>query len=123
MINKKAWDSLPAHLQTVIKTAAEATMSWMFSFLEYESYFATKKFIDKGIKITRLDDASMEKLQKMVNRLMLKYSQQNPLYAKVAYSQLKFLQDSAKWRETSSPFSYGRNPKLPDLQAIKDCIK
>ncbi|MBU2645119.1 TRAP transporter substrate-binding protein DctP [bacterium] len=123
MINKKAWDALSPRLQTMVRTAAEATMSWMFSFLEYESYSATKKFIDKGIKITRLDDASLAKLQDMAQELILKYSAENPLYAKIAYSQMKFLQDSAKWREVSSPFTYGRNVPVPLIDDVKKYLK
>jgi TRAP-type mannitol/chloroaromatic compound transport system substrate-binding protein len=123
MINKKAWDALSPRLQTVIRTAAEATMSWMFSFLEYESYFATKKFADHGIKITRLDQVSLDKLQTISQNLIAKYSKENPLYAKVAYSQMKFLADSAKWREVSAPFSYGRIVEVPILEELEAATK
>lgn len=123
MINKKAWDRLPEHLKTVIKVAAEATMFRLLSFFEVLSYDAVRKFEEKGTKIIRLDDASLERMQKMANESLLKYSKENPLYAKIAYSQFKFLERSARWREASSPFSYGRVPPLPDLDAIKACIK
>jgi len=123
MINKEAWDALSPRLQTIIRTAAEATMSWMFSFLEYESYFATQKFVDHGIKITRLDQASLDKLQTISQNLIAKYSKENPLYAKVAYSQMKFLADSAKWREVSTPFSYGRIVEVPILDELEAAAK
>lgn len=123
MINKKAYEALSPKLQTLIRTAAESTMSWMFSYLEYESYGATKKFIDHGIKLTRLDDASLAELQKISEELILEYAKENPLYAKVAYSQLKFMADSREWRDVSSPFSYGRSFEAPNLEKIKAQIK
>jgi len=123
MINKKAFEKLSPRLQRLVRTSAEATMSWMFSFLEYESYAATNKFIDAGIKLTRLDDESLAKLQKISQDLILKYSKENPLYAKIAYSQMKFLKDSAKWREVSSPYSYGRNVAVPLIDQVKQYVK
>jgi TRAP-type mannitol/chloroaromatic compound transport system substrate-binding protein len=123
MINKKAWDALSPKLQTVVRTAAEATMSWMFGFLEYESYLATKKFVDAGIKITRLDQESLDKLQDISQKLIARYAKENPLYAKVAYSQMKFLEDSAMWREVSAPFSYGRIVDVPGLKELEAAAK
>jgi TRAP-type mannitol/chloroaromatic compound transport system substrate-binding protein len=123
MINKKAWDSLPKKYQRIIKTAAAETRFWMFSMLEYKCYDATKQFVDKGITITRYDESTMEKLQTLVNNAIIKYSQENPIYAKVAYSQFKFLKDSVHWRNVSSPYSYGRNPIIPDLNILKKELK
>jgi TRAP-type mannitol/chloroaromatic compound transport system substrate-binding protein len=122
MINKKAWDSLPDHLKQVVQTAAEATRFWMYSMLEYKCYEATKAFVDKGTTITRYTDEDLDKLQTLVNDAILKYSEENPLYAKVAYSQFKFLEDSKYWRQVSSPYTYGHNPKLPNLNDLKKAI-
>ena len=120
MINKKAFDALPKRLQTLVRTAAEATMSWMFSYLEHESYAATQKFIESGVEVTRLPDADLEKLQTMAQNLMVEYARENPLYAKVAYSQMKFLAESNQWREVSSPYSYGRGVDVPILDTLKE---
>jgi hypothetical protein len=33
------------------------------------------------------------------------------------------LKDFSAWRSIADPFSFGRNPELPDLEAIKAHIK
>ncbi len=120
MINKKVWDELPDQYKTVLKHAAMANMLWSFTWFEYSCIDATQKFIDKGIKITRLKDEDLEKIDSMVDKYMVESAQENPLFAKVAYSQMKFLRDISQWRSIATPFTYGRNPStLPDMEAIK----
>lgn len=123
MINKKAWDDLGPELQEVFKIAAMANFTWSFSFYAYGNIEGTQKFIDNGTEITRLNDADLAKLQQFTNQHTLESAKENPLFAKVAYSQLKFLQDYKAWRSIAEPFSFGRNPELPDLEAIKAQIK
>jgi len=123
MINKKAWDQLPDHLKVALKYAAMASFVESFTFFEYGAIEGTQKFLDKGIKITRLSDEDLVKLQEIANKHTLEACKQNPLFAKVAYSQFKFLKDVSQWRDIASPFTYGRNPTLPDLEAMKAYIK
>jgi TRAP-type mannitol/chloroaromatic compound transport system substrate-binding protein len=123
MINKKVWDGLTPHQKEILKTAATANFLWSYTFFEFNNIGATKKFLDKGIKITRLSDADINKIQKIVNKHTLDSCKENPLFAKVAYSQYKFLKDYSQWRSIAQPFSHGRNFELPDLDAIKACIK
>jgi TRAP-type mannitol/chloroaromatic compound transport system substrate-binding protein len=123
MINKKKWDELSDHMRNLLKTAAMANFTWGFTFFEYESIDGTKKFLDKGIKVTRLGDADLAELQKLTNQLTLESCKENPLFAKVAHSQFKYLKDISTWRDIASPFTYGRNPELPDLDAMKAFVK
>ena len=124
MINKKSWDALPDRLKVILKTCAMANFAWGFSFFEYEAIGGTKKFLDKGIKVTRLSDEDLAKLESFTKKRTLEMCKKNPLFAKVAYSQFKYLKDVSTWRTFSTPFTYGRNSKLrPDLEAIKAYIK
>lgn len=124
IINKeKVWDKLSPERKEMLKTAAMANFLWSYTFLEYQNIAATKKFSDKGIKITRLNNADVEAIQKLVNKHTLASCKENPLFAKIAYSQYKFLQDFAQWRSISQPFSHGRNVVPPDMGAIKAAIK
>jgi TRAP-type mannitol/chloroaromatic compound transport system substrate-binding protein len=123
MINKAAWDGLSDNLKQLLKTCAMANFVWSFTFFEHGSIEGTKKFVDKGIEITRLDDKSMAELQRLTNQHTLESCKENPLFAKVAYSQFKFLKDLSQWRAIGQPFTYGSNRELPDLDAIKACIK
>ncbi|WP_299977975.1 TRAP transporter substrate-binding protein DctP [Desulfobacula sp.] len=119
MINKKAWDSLPAKTQELLKTIAAATFGWTYTYYEYSSAIATQKFLDKGIQVTRLSDEDLDKIQELSWKHLLESSKENPMFAKIAYSQLNFMKIEAKWRSIASPFTAGRNPVLPDLEAIK----
>jgi TRAP-type mannitol/chloroaromatic compound transport system substrate-binding protein len=123
MIGKKPWDDLPDHLKATIKAAATANLAWTFAYYEFNAIDGTKKFLDKGIKVTRLSDADIKKLQEISNKIALETCKRSPTFAKVIYSQYKYLKDVAQWRNMASPFSYGRNPVLPDLEAIKAYIK
>jgi TRAP-type mannitol/chloroaromatic compound transport system substrate-binding protein len=123
MINKKAWDELPDDLKTLLKTVAMATFAWSFTWYEHGAIDATKNFLDHGIKVTRLGDKDLEELQKLANKHTLEECRKNPLFAKIAYSQFKHLENISQWRSIALPFTYGRNPVLPDLDAIKACIK
>ncbi len=120
MINKKAWDQLPEDLKTVVKTAAMANFIWSFTHFEYGNIDAVKKFLAKGTKITRLDDKALDRIQELANKYMVEEAKRNPLFAEIAYSQVKFLKDIAQWRAISTPFTYGRNPKsMPKLEDLK----
>lgn len=124
MINKKVWDGLSPHQQALLKGAAMANFLWSYTFLEYSNIDATKKFLDKGIKITHLSDADVSKIQELVNKHTLDSCKENPFFAKVAYSQYSFLRDFSQWRSIAQPFAFGRNlPTPPDLEAMKGYIK
>lgn len=123
MINKKSWDKLPDRLKTALKTAAMANCVWTLSFMEGNAITAVQKFLDKGIKVTSLPISDVDEIQKIANEYNIQSCKENPLFAKVAYSQYKFLKDIGRWREMSTPFSYGSNRPLPDLEQIKACIK
>lgn len=123
MVNKKAWDKLPDHLKTTLRTAALATCAWSFTFYEHGAIGGTKKFVDAGIKVTRLSNDDLKTLRKIAQKKILETCEGHPLFAKVIHSQYTFLKDVSKWRAFSSPFSYGENYELPDLDAIKAHIK
>jgi TRAP-type mannitol/chloroaromatic compound transport system substrate-binding protein len=123
MISKKVWDGLSPRQREILKTAATANFLWSYTFLEYNNIDATKKFLDKGTVITRLNDGDVNKIQEIVNKHTMDSCKENPLFAKVAYSQYKFLNDYSQWRSIAQPFSFGRNPILPDLNAIKGYVK
>jgi len=123
MINKKEWDKLTPNTQALLKNIAMANFLWSSTFWEHSNITGTKKWIEKGVKITRLPAEDIAKLEKFRNKHIEDLSEQNPDFAKVAYAQFNFLKDVEKWREISSPFSYGRNQVLPDLEKIKSYIK
>ena len=124
MVNKKAWNGLSEDLKAKILVATQATNTWAFTFYDYTSIEATQKFLDKGIKITRLSNEDLRILNKAINKYTLEEAKKNPFFAKVAYSMFKYQKDSYKWHKIASPYHYAKDPALiPDLDALKACIK
>ncbi|TFH58103.1 MAG: ABC transporter substrate-binding protein, partial [Gemmatimonadales bacterium] len=110
MINKAAFDKLPDRAKFMFKEAAMATMMWSWTYFEYSSGEYTRKFKDKGIQMTKLDDATMSQIQGLADKYMLADAEANPDYTKIAFSQAKYFKDFAEWRTIQSPFEFGRNP-------------
>ncbi len=110
MINKAAYDKLPDRVKFMFKEAAMATMMWSYTYFEYSSGEYTRKFKDKGIKMTKLDDATMVKIQALADKYLLADAEANPDHTKIAFSQAKYFKDLAEWRTIQTPFTFGRNP-------------
>jgi len=116
LINKKAWEGLPDDLKKIVEYAAMADTMFITTKLEYENTHAVKKFLDKGIIITRLPDKDIERFQEIYNEVLIEACKKNALLAEILRSQVKYLKDFAVWREMTSPLSFGRNMKnLPEL--------
>jgi len=111
MISKKSWDKLSDKAKFTFKESAMATMMWSWTYWEYGSGEYTKKFKEAGTNITRLDDATLDKIQDLSWKLILEDAEKNPDHAKIAYSQLRFFKNMAEWRNIQAPFMYGRTPK------------
>lgn len=121
MINKANWDKLSPETQEKLKIAADATMLWSLANTEKRATEAYQAFKDKGIEITRLDDAALDNIQTMANQTIEEVACENPSSAKIYASMLTYLQDYSKWRDASAPFNLGRTPKGPDLEKISAC--
>jgi TRAP-type mannitol/chloroaromatic compound transport system substrate-binding protein len=123
MINKAAFDKLPDRAKFMFKEAAMATMMWSWTYFEYSSGEYTRKFKEKGIKMTKLDDTTMAKIQELADKYMIADAEANPDYAKIAFSQAKYFKDFEEWRTIQSPFMFGRNPAhLDNIYAKLEAI-
>lgn len=121
MINKSAWDALSPATQEKLKIAADATMVWSLAYTEKRSTEAYKAFEAAGTEITRLDDATLERIQLMANETIEQVACENPTSARVYASMLQYLEDYSSWRDATAPFNMGRTPDGPDLAKIEAC--
>jgi TRAP-type mannitol/chloroaromatic compound transport system substrate-binding protein len=123
MINKKAFDKLPERIKFIFKEAAMSTMMWSWTYFEYSSGEYTRKFTDKGIKTTHLDDATLDQIHFFAYKYMLEDAEKNPDYTRIAFSQAKYFKDFAEWREIQYPFEFGRTPpKLDELYSKLEAL-
>jgi len=114
MVNKKSYDKLPERVQFMFKEAAMATMMWAWTFFEYSSAEYTRKFIEKGTTITRLDDETLKKIHDISYKYLIEDAEANPDHAKIAFSMAKYFKDFDIWRNIQHPFMYGRTPPKMD---------
>ncbi|MBA1149245.1 TRAP transporter substrate-binding protein DctP [Ectothiorhodospiraceae bacterium WFHF3C12] len=124
MINKEVWNKLSPELQSVMKIAARETLMWSLAYYEKTALEAVNKFKEAGVEVHKLSDEELERIQQIANEALVEASCDNPLYAEIAYSQVKFLADYADWRELQQPFGFGRNlSSLPDAGKIESCME
>jgi TRAP-type mannitol/chloroaromatic compound transport system substrate-binding protein len=118
MINKKAWDSLPKNVQLKLQAAAMATFAYTLALYDWDSAVYTKKFIDKGTKVSQLEPAALAEIQKMSYAIYEKEAAKNPLFAKLAYSQFQTMEMLQIWRDKQKGFHY-MPEKVPNMQVLK----
>lgn len=123
MINNDCWESLGEDLQAKLKVAARASMISSLAYFERRSNEGTKAFQDAGVEIIRWSDEALEKTQKLALETIVEAACADKMTAKIYESQVAYLEDYALWRGMSEPFSLGRNPPLPDLEAIRACVE
>ncbi|WP_372070328.1 TRAP transporter substrate-binding protein DctP (plasmid) [Tistrella mobilis] len=122
MINKKFWDGLPKDVQTKLKIAADATLSWSIAYYEHDAVEAVRKFKEAGTEVVQLPAEDVAKLQEISNQALVDEACANPLFAKIAASQVEYMADYAEWRGMAGDFAMGRNlSKLPDVAKLKSC--
>ena len=119
MINKAAFNKLPDKTKFMFKEAAMATMMWAYTYFEYSSGEYTNKFKEKGIKMTKLDDATLTKIHELGYKYLIADAEANPDHAKIAFSQAKYFKDLAEWRSIQAPFTWGRTPPNFDATYAK----
>lgn len=124
MIGQEVWEGLSDKQKFILETAAQATMAWSISHFEKASTEAVQTFIDAGVTINTLSDEEMAEIQTIANKVLADEACANPLFAKVAASQLQYLQDYTTWRDMQGEFALGRNlTEFPDIEKIKGCAE
>jgi TRAP-type mannitol/chloroaromatic compound transport system substrate-binding protein len=111
MINMKSWNALSDDLKEIVRIAAMATGIYTYARWEYESIEATKKFLEHGTEITKLDEKTLEMIQQYANEYVEENAAKDPMFKKVAQSYYGFFKDFEQWRsmEQSGNFGFGRN--------------
>ncbi len=111
IINKDAWNSLPDDLKDVVTQAGRATTAYMSAWYAHSNIKATQDFIKAGTVMTHLDDASMDKLTTMINKVLSEEAKKNPDFAMVLKSQVDYMKGYAAVRSYEAPYTFGFNPK------------
>jgi len=120
MINKDAWNKLPAEFKKYIDIAAQAGCSYMSSWYENDNASAIEKFRKAGTQTFKLNNEELKALEAYSWEYLLEEGQRNPDFLKVAVSQFQYLKDFRVTRDKQDPFGQGRNPfTIPNLPGLK----
>jgi len=120
VFNLDAYNNLPDDLKEVIKSASMETMVEKTTFMVYQDALATEFFIKEGVEINKLTTEEIDEIEEVKHSIQEDLAAKNPDYAMVLKSMIDYQKMFAPYRESASPFLFGRNPKsYPVLPEIK----
>ena len=120
MINKGAWDKLPADLKVIVEKAAQANVAYMSSWYETGNIEALELFRKAGSQIFKLSNDELKQIEAYSWEYLVDEAAKNPDFQNAALSMFQFLKDFQATRDSQEPFTQGRNPfTWPNLPGLK----
>jgi TRAP-type mannitol/chloroaromatic compound transport system substrate-binding protein len=120
-VNMNSYNKLPDELKPLLEYATKISYLMSYGKWEYSNIEAVRKFKKAGTKITKLDNETIEELEKHTVLLAEKEAERNPDFLKVAKSLYSFLKGYSEWRSMSEPYGQGKVhkywPKFVDENA------
>lgn len=101
IINKQAWESLPADLQKIVETASMAANQWMYSQFEAKNLAALVKLRKHDIEVLPFPPKVLEKLRVLAKETLEEEAAADPAFAKVYQSYRAFQQQADDWDAVS----------------------
>ena len=96
MINQQAWESLPADLQAIVKTACQAATLDMLSDFTYNNGVALKRLIDEhDISLRRFPNEVLYQLKAINDELLKEMANESELMGRI-YASLMAYSDTVK---------------------------
>jgi len=103
LINKKAWESLPPDLQTIIKCAAADCYIWSLGEFDSLNGDALKELVDKhGVIVLKFPEDVLSELKKLSKEVMEKEAAKSPKMKKIYESFDNFRAKSSFWTKVST---------------------
>lgn len=113
MVNKTAYESLPADLQAIITYAARAMNMDMYDSFTVNNRRAFNELIDnQGVQLKRLPDEVLERFYTISQDVYEKQAAADPMFKKVYESYKAFLEDSADYQKITEHTYYDIREKL-----------
>ena len=110
LINKAAWDSLPADLQAIVSEAAAACNQVSFAWCNANNAEALKDLVDNhGVKVERLSSKIIERLREVTFDTLATLSDKDPLAKKVNDQYFEFKKRVDSWLNTSEAVVLNEN--------------
>lgn len=130
-VNMDSYNKLPDELKPLLEYATKVSYIMSFAKWEYSNIDAIETFTKAGTKITKLEDETIEELERLTAQLAEQEADKNPDFLKVAKSQYNFLKAYSQWRSHSKPYGQGKvhkywpsfvdeNPQFPWITDKRD---
>ena len=102
MVNKKAWNSLPADLKAIVKAAALENYVWSLAEFDAKNGEALNEMIQKhGVKLRKFPDDVLAQLKKLSKEVLEEEAKKTPMMKKIYASFLKFQEKMVPWTKVS----------------------
>jgi TRAP-type mannitol/chloroaromatic compound transport system substrate-binding protein len=106
MVNKPAFEALPADLQAIVTYAARAVNQDMLDSYTANNSRALKELIAQGVQIKRLPDEVLKRFYEIAQDVYAKQAAQDPQFKKVLDSYMAFMKDAAPYQKISEQTYY-----------------
>jgi len=106
MVNKPAFEALPADLQAIVTYAARTVNQDMLDSYTANNSRALKELIAQGVQIKRLPDEVLKRFYEIAQDVYAKQAEQDPQFKKVLDSYMAFMKDSAPYQKISEQTYY-----------------
>ena len=106
-INKKKYDELPKHLQTIMQCASYRLNLWMLSEFEAKNSFYLEKIVNESdIEVRQFSDEVLKQLRIYTNEVINEMVEADPFAKKVYESYNAFRKRAVKWSELTEKVFY-----------------
>ncbi|MBU2886323.1 TRAP transporter substrate-binding protein [Gilvimarinus agarilyticus] len=107
IINKDAYNSLPADLQAIVANAIRAASADMLDHYTATNNAALQSLINNhGIELKRFPDEVLQELRQMTEEVFQEQAAADPMFAKVYQSYQDFLTKAGQWHKVSEETFY-----------------
>jgi TRAP-type mannitol/chloroaromatic compound transport system substrate-binding protein len=107
IVNRQAFESLPADLQLIVRTVADAQNPWMLAQFDSRNFDALRRLVDDdGVDLRPFPDDVMDALRISSLQVVNEVAAGDPMSKKVWESFSKFQENVAKWGVVSEKAFY-----------------
>ena len=102
LINKDAWNEMPAHHQAIISNACKASMTDSYAEGEASQYASLKKNVDEhGVQIKKFNDEMLNTFRTTWNEVAAEEAEKDAFFKKVFDDMTAFREGYAVWKDNA----------------------
>lgn len=117
LVNKPAYENLPADLQAIVTYAARAANQDMLDQYTATNNAALKTLVEEhDVQLRKLPNEVLAELKQMTEQVFIEQAEQNEMFARVWESYRDFQSKAGEWHEVSEETYYQARRNAADAQ-------